>query len=144
MRRAAFLLTLLVLTGCSRHTPPQGRWEGGYDTAEAMVAARVEIDSKGLVSIAAPNAEDVGDDENKRAEMRNHLAAGLAQSWDQVEPRLMDFDGRVFRRPNGIAPQMIWEKDKKQMWIVAYLGRKPAIKFLLHPVDDFSDSPWQD
>jgi hypothetical protein len=142
MHRALLLIALLLVAGCTRHTPPEGRWEGSYDTAEAMVTARVEIDSKGLVRISAPNAEDVGDDEDKRAEMRSNLAAGLAAGWDDIEPRAMDFDGRVFRKPHGIAPQMVWEKDKKQMWIVAYLGKKPAIKFLLHPVDDFSENPW--
>lgn len=135
-------LAIVLLAGCSLHAPPKGRWEGTYDTAEAMVAARVEIDAKGLVRASAPNAEDVGDNEDDRAAMRRTLAAGMARAWDDVEPRAMDFDGRVFRKPKGIAPQMIWEKARKQMYIVVYLGKKPAIKFLLRPVDDFSDDPW--
>ncbi len=136
------LFAVLILAGCSSHKPPVGRWEGTYDTAEAMVAVRVEIDSAGLVSLSAPNAEDVGDSEDNRATMRRSLAAGLDAEWGDVQPRPMDFDGRVFRRPGGIAPQMIWEKDREQMYAVVYLGKKAAIKFLLHPVDDFSSDPW--
>jgi hypothetical protein len=136
------LFAVVFLAGCSAHAPPVGRWEGTYDTAEAMVAVRVEIDSKGLVRSSAPNAEDVGDSEDTRAAMRQTLAQGLAGGWDDVEPHAMDFDGRVFRKPHGIAPQMIWEKATKQMYVVVYLGKKPAIKFLLRPVEEFSDDPW--
>jgi hypothetical protein len=140
--RAAVVLALLFLAGCSGHKPPEGRWEGTYDTAEAMVAARVEIDDKGLIRVTAPNAEDVGDAEDTRAAMRQNLAAGLAANWDEVTPRAMDFDGRTFRKPGGIAPQMIWDAKKKRMYLVVYLGKKPGIKILLRPVDDFSDDPW--
>ena len=142
--RAPFvvLLAALLLAGCSRHVPPQGRWEGTYDSAEAMVAARVEIDEKGSVRLEAPNAENVGDNEDTRATMRQNLAAGLATAWASVEPRPMDFDGTVFRRPGGIAPQMIWDASGKQMSIVVYLGVKEPIRFKLQAVDDFSQNPW--
>ncbi|HEY1707746.1 MAG TPA: hypothetical protein VGG10_05740 [Rhizomicrobium sp.] len=142
--RAPFLalVAVVLLTGCTRHPPPQGRWEGTYDTAEAMVAARVEIDDKGNVRITAPNAEDVGDNEDSRAAMRQNLAAGLATGWNSVEPRPMDFDGHVFRKPGGIAPQMIWDAKAKQMSIVVYLGVKEPIRFKLQSVDDFSQNPW--
>lgn len=143
MRRGllAFLMVLLV-AGCSRHTPPAGRWEGTYDSADAMVVARVEIDSKAGIRISAPNAENVGDNEDDRAAMRQHLAAGLASGWDEVEPRTMDFDGRIFRKPNGIAPQMMWEAGKKRMYLVVYLDKRPGMKIPLRAVDDFSDDPW--
>lgn len=142
--RIAFVAMLAVLTlaGCSRHTPPVGRWEGTYDTAEAMIAARVEIDSSGLVRIAGPNAEDVGDAEDDRAAMRLNLAAGLGSAWDTIEPRKMDFDGEVFRKPGGIAPQMIWNKNNGVMYVVIYPGKKSGIKVKLHKVDDFSENPW--
>ena len=136
------LLVVVLLAGCSAHKPPVGRWEGTLDTAEAMVAARVEIDDKGLVRVTAPNAEDVGDAEDTRAAMRQSLAAGLAANWDEVPPREMDFDGHTFRKRGGIAPQMIWDAEKKRMYLVVYLGKKPGINILLRPVDDFSDNPW--
>jgi hypothetical protein len=138
----ALLLAVVVLAGCSRHVPPQGRWEGTYDSADAMVAARVEIDGKSYVRVMAPNAENVGDNEDSRATMRQNLSAGLATGWATVEPRPMDFDGRVFRKPGGIAPQMIWDAGNKQMSIVVYLGVREPIQFRLQSVDDFSQNPW--
>jgi hypothetical protein len=107
-----------------------------------MVIARVEIDAKGDIRVSAPNAEDVGDNEDDREAMRQNLAAGLASGWSDVEPRSMDFDGHVFRKPGGIAPQMVWNADKKQMSIVVYLGKRPGMRFPLHAVKDFSDDPW--
>lgn len=143
MRRGALaLLMVLVVAGCSRHTPPAGRWQGTYDSADAMVAARVEIDSKGGIRISAPNAENIGDNEDDRAAMRQHLAVGLAGGWDEIEPRTMDFDGHTFRKPGGIAPQMVWDADKKRMYLVVYLGKNPGMKIALRAVDDFSEDPW--
>jgi hypothetical protein len=143
MARAAFaLLLVLILSGCTRHTPPAGRWEGTYDSAAAMVAARVEIDSKGNISVSAPNAENVGDNADDRAAMRQHLASDLANGWEEVEPRKMEFDGHTFRKPNGIAPQMVWDAKKKRMYLVVYLGKNPGMTIPLRTVDDFSDDPW--
>lgn len=138
----AFLFVLLV-AGCSRHTPPpQGLWEGTYETAEAMVAARIEIDAKGNIRVSAPNAEDVGDNEDDRAAMRQKLAGGLSAGWNEVEPRTMEFDGRTFRKPGGIAPQMVWYASRKQMILVVYPGKKSAIRIPMRPVEAFSDDPW--
>jgi hypothetical protein len=107
-----------------------------------MVTARVEIDPKGNIRVSAPNAENVGDNEDDRAAMRQHLVAGLASGWDEVEPRKMDFDGRTFRKPNGIAPQMVWDAERKRMYLVVYLGKNPGMTIPLRAVSDFSDDPW--
>jgi hypothetical protein len=73
--------------------------------------------------------------------MREKLAASLASSWGSVEGRAMDFDGRVFRKPGGIAPQMEWNPDSKTMTVVVYFGMKTA-RIPLHQVKDFSADPW--
>jgi len=137
-------LAVLVLAGCSRHAPPAGRWEGTHDSSAAMVVARVEIDPKGNIRVSAPNAENVGDNEDDRVAMRQHIAEGLASGWDEVEPRKMDFDGHTFRKPNGIAPQMVWDARKKRMYLIVYLGKNPGMTIPLKTVDDFSDDPWAD
>jgi hypothetical protein len=53
----------------------------------------------------------------------------------------MDFDGRVFRKPGGVAPQMEWNPDSKKMTVVVYLGMK-TVRIPVHVVKDFSDDPW--
>ncbi|HEY5239161.1 MAG TPA: hypothetical protein VIJ62_12330, partial [Rhizomicrobium sp.] len=74
--------------------------------------------------------------------LRTRLAGDLAAAWQDAESKPMDFDGREFHKPGGIARQMIWDADKKQMTLVLYLGTDPAIYIPMRQVSDFSDNPW--
>jgi hypothetical protein len=74
--------------------------------------------------------------------MRDKLASDLAAGWESVDSRVMDFDGSAFRKPGGIAPQMIWKAKSRQMWVVVYLGTRPGLRIAMHEVGDFSDNPW--
>src|SRR5580704_7320404 len=94
------VLCLAFVAGCSHgQQPPAGRWEGTYETDDDMVVVRVEIAANGTVYLSAPDAIDIGaTPSDQRGPMRERLANGLASSWDSVEGRRMDFDGRVFRK----------------------------------------------
>jgi hypothetical protein len=74
--------------------------------------------------------------------MRQRLAEDLAQGWDEVAPRAMDFDGGVFRKPGGVAPQAIWDAKSRTMQLVVYLGARSALNIPMRAVGDFSDNPW--
>jgi hypothetical protein len=145
MRKTALVLaTALALLSCSHPAPPAGRWQGTYESADTMIAARLEIGPDGLVRVSAPNLRDIGAaSQDDRVQMRDKLASDLAGDWDGVEPRAMDFDGSAFRKPGGIAPQMIWEAKTRRMWIVVYLGTRPGLRIALHEVRDFSDDLWR-
>jgi hypothetical protein len=141
MRIAALaVLIALALAACSHPKPPAGRWEGTYESADTMLAARLEIEDDGQVRVSAPDLLDVGPDERDAA--RGKLAADLASDWDRVAPRKMDFDGETFRKPGGIAPQIVWKAKSKQMWLVVYLGTRPGLRIAMREVGDFSDDPW--
>ncbi|MBS0469518.1 MAG: hypothetical protein JSR60_00500 [Proteobacteria bacterium] len=140
------LLTLiaciLVLAGCSKPAAPAGRWEGTFESHDTFVAARLEI-SGGLVRISAPDVTDDNvSEESDREQMRQNMAARLAGAWGEIEPRPMDFDGTTFRKPGGIAPQIVWDSKSNVMTLYVYLGVRPVIKIPLRPVKDFSDDPW--
>src|SRR6185437_3084241 len=107
MRKLAFVLvTAVALLSCSHPAPPVGRWEGTYESNDVMVAVRLEIGTDGQVRVSAPNLQDVGAaSEDDRVQMRDKLANDLATDWENAVPRAMDFDGGVFRKPGGIAPQ---------------------------------------
>jgi len=144
MRPALVVLALAAcLAACSKPAPPQGRWEGGYSGGGAMVAARVEVEADGRVRVSAP---DITSLENAKPEIlaqnRDKLAADLASGWDGVAPRPFDFDGTTFRKPGGIAPQMVWDKASNQMTLELYIGTNPALPVALRPVAEFHDSPW--
>lgn len=133
-------LTVLVLGACSHPAPPQGRWEGTYESGDAMIAARLEVEADGQVRVSAPDLLDIGSD--GRDAMREKLAADLAGGWGEVVPRPMDFDGETFRKPGGIAPQMVWKAQGRQMWLVVYLGTRPGLRIPMREVGDFSDNPF--
>jgi hypothetical protein len=140
---AAVLLVCAMLGACSRAAPPVGRWEGVYESADTMIAARMEVEADGTVRVSAPDLSNISAaNEDDRVAMRQKLSDGLAAAWSDVAPRKMDFDGKVFRKPGGIAPQMVWNADAKQMTVVVYLGVRPSISIPLRAVSDFSANPW--
>lgn len=140
----ALLLVAVTLAGCSKPQPPQGRWEGTYDDGSTFIAARMEIGADGLVSVMAPDVTDVTpSSKDDVLMMRETMAQRLAGAWGEVVPRKMDFDGKTFRRPNGIAPQAEWEDASKSMTLYVYIGTRPVIKMPMRPVSEFSDNPWR-
>lgn len=133
----------LALAACSKPTPPQGHWQGAYDSGGTLVVARVEITANGQVRLSAPDLTNTQNaDTGQRQQMRERLAAQLADGWDDVAPRAMDFDGETFRKPGGIAPQITWNKTTRQMTLVLYLGNAAPIYIPLQHVGAFSDNPW--
>lgn len=143
MRRTALCLMLFALCGCSRPQPPQGHWEGGYEAGGTLVAARVEIGPDGLVKVSAPDiiaGESAKPDQLQQ--MRDKLAADLSAGWSSVTPRPFDFDGDTFRKPGGVAPQMVWDKATNQMTLELYIGANAALPVPLRPVSEFHDNPW--
>ena len=144
--RKLVLLACVVMTvslaACSKPAPPVGRWEGGYEANGTVVAARVEILPSGAVKVSAPDITNVSSKPEVIEELRARLASDLANGWSEVKPRDFDFDGQTFRKPGGVAPQMVWDKATNQMTLELYIGTRPALPVPLRPVSDFHDSPW--
>jgi hypothetical protein len=144
-RRALFSALLLpfVLFACSKPKAPVGKWEGGYQSIATLVVARVEVMPDGQVRVSAPDVTNLElATADRLAQLRQQLAADLATSWDGVAPRPFDFDGDTFRKPGGIAPQMVWDKKTNQMTLELYIGANAALPVPLRPVPDFHDDPW--
>jgi hypothetical protein len=143
MRFAAVsLVLLLAVTACSKPAPPVGKWEGGYEMGGDLVAARVEVLPSGQVKVSAPDITNAMGPRDQIQELRARLAADLTNSWSEVAPRNFDFDGTTFRKPGGIAPQMVWDKASNQMTLELFIGARPALPVPLHPVSDFHDNPF--
>ena len=137
---AVFFAILLAVSACSKPKPPVGKWEGGYQSGGDLVVARVEILPSGQVKIMAPDITNLP--QTQIGEYRARLAADLANGWSGVAPRDFDFDGKTFRKPGGVAPQMIWDKDSNHLTLQLYIGARPALPVPLRPVDNFHDNPW--
>jgi len=137
-----FVVLAAALAACSKPTPPVGKWEGGYEQGGDLVAARVEVLASGQVKVSAPDITNAMGPRDQIDELRARLAADLANSWSQVSPRSFDFDGTTFRKPGGIAPQMVWDKASNQMTLELFIGARPALPVPLRPVSDFHDNPF--
>lgn len=142
MRLAVLLWLFLGLAACSKPSPPVGKWEGGYETGGDLVAARVEILPNGQVKVMAPDYTNAIGSRDQIDRLRARLAASLANGWSDVKPRRFEFDGKTFRKPGGVAPQMVWDKDSNQMTLQLYIGARPALPVPLRPVDGFHDNPF--
>jgi len=137
-----FAVLAAALAGCSKPQPPVGKWEGGYESGGDLVVARVEILPSGQVKVMAPDFTNAMGSREQIEELRARLAAGLANGWPDVAPRSFDFDGKTFRKPGGIASQMVWDKATNHMTLELYIGARPAMPVPLRPVDDFHDNPF--
>ena len=136
----AALLGLLLLTACADPRPPVGRWEGAYEDPGVIIVARLEIDSAGQVRVSAPNAitDAAPVSDSERADLHARLESGLALSWPSVAPLPLVFDGHVFHKRGGVAPQLEWDKSARRMILVFYSGNRPSIRVALAPVQTFT------
>ena len=141
-KRLLFAIAAMALASCGKPQPPVGKWEGGYEAGGDLVAARVEILASGGIKISAPDVTNAMGSRDQIDAMRAQLAADLANGWSGVDPRSFDFDGKTFRKPGGVAPQMIWDKDTNQLILELYIGARPAMPVPLRPVNDFHDNPF--
>jgi hypothetical protein len=108
-----------------------------------MVDAWLEILPNGTVRICAPDILDVGDpSQEDRTAMHARLAQDLSDAWGEVKLRTYDFDGHIFRKPGGFAPQMEWNPKKREMKLVFYFGTQKSIHIDMKPVNDFSEDRW--
>jgi len=139
---AVFLAALVAVSACSKPTPPVGKWEGGTESGGTLVVARVEILPNGQVKIMAPDITNVMGPRERIDQLRARLSADLTNGWSEVQPRSFEFDGKTFRKPGGIAPQMVWDKASNHLTLQLYIGSRPAMPVPLRPVDDFHDNPF--
>jgi len=138
-RLAALSVFGLALCACADPKPPAGRWEGLYEDAGVIIVARLEIGADGSVRVSAPNAitSDSPLSPPERADLVQQLQARLAASWPSVEPLPLDFDGHVFRKPGGVAPQLEWDAERKRMTMIYYSGNRASVRVALTPVGEF-------
>jgi hypothetical protein len=135
----ALFLGVLVLGACSDPQPPVGRWQGVYEDAGVIIAARLEISQNGAIRVSAPNAI-TGESPlppEERDGLRRRLEDGLAVSWPSVEPLRLQFDGKAFRKPGGVAPQLEWDSARRQMTLVYYSGNRSSVRVPLTAVSEF-------
>ena len=135
---AASALLCLGLFACADPQPPTGRWEGVYEDPGVIIVARLEIAPDGKVRVSAPNAitEKSELSPSDRIALVRELQARLDASWPAVAPLPLEFDGQVFRKPGGVAPQLEWDASRKRMTMVYYSGSRNSVRVALSSVGE--------
>jgi hypothetical protein len=133
---AASALLCLGLFACADPHPPAGRWEGVYEDPGVIIVARLEIAPDGKVRVSAPNAITDKSELSPadRIALVRELQARLDASWPAVAPLPLEFDGSVFRKPGGVAPQLEWDASRKRMTMVYYSGNRNSVRVVLTSV----------
>lgn len=135
----AILVAGLGLSACADPKPPVGRWQGDFAGNDVMIVARVEILANGMVRASAPDAladfPSLSADEIEATHAK--LLAGLEMAWPNVAARTFHFDGKIFRKPEGVAPQMEWDDKTKKLTLIVYLGTQPSVRVTMEPVAAF-------
>lgn len=136
---AASALLSLGLFACADPLPPTGRWEGVYEDPGVIIVARLEIATDGTIRVSAPNAitSESALSPAERIDLVRQLQAKLNASWPAVEPMRLEFDGRAFRKPGGVAPQLEWDSGSKHMTMVYYSGTRNSVRVALTSVGEF-------
>jgi hypothetical protein len=135
------LAAALALTGCADPKPPVGRWQGAYSGDDIMIAARLEIGADSSIRISAPDAISDHFTEmsvEERNAIQARLETGLEKAWPQIDPIAFSFDGKTFRKPGGVAPQMEWDDKTRTMTVIVYPGTHASVRMKLMPVDQFT------
>jgi hypothetical protein len=132
-----FILAATFACGPQK-TPPPGRWQGVYESRSEIILVRLEIEPGGAIYLSAPNVTDIdGASADDRGAIRQKLNSELETAWNGIEPRVLEFDGSVFRKPGGVAPQLEWDADTRRMAAIIYIGMKPGIRIPLQAVARF-------
>jgi hypothetical protein len=128
----------LALSACADPRAPVGRWEGVYEDADVIIVARLEITKDGVVRVSAPNAitERVALSPAERSRLLGQLQSGLAASWPAVKPLPLEFDGSIFRKPGGVAPQLEWDAERRRMTMFYYSGTRASVRVSLTEVGE--------
>jgi hypothetical protein len=130
----------VTLSACADAYPPTGRWEGLYEDSGVIIVARLEIADSGKIRVSAPNAitSDHPLSPAERIGIIQQLQTRLAASWPSVLPLPLEFDGHVFRKPGGVAPQLEWDADRKRMTMIYYSGNRSSVRVPLSSVGEFA------
>lgn len=143
LTRIAFLFCVCVTAACSGQSqPPVGRWQGTFEDSRLILVVRLEIDPKGAVRVSAPNAIGAFDSmaEEERAALRARLIGEASKTWAAVGPMPLEFDGKEFHKPGGVAPQLVWDAGGKRMTMIYYSGNRASIRVPLDAVGAFDNS----
>lgn len=131
------LLCVWVLVACSNPEAPQGRWEGFSQSANWIVAVRLQVDKGNIIHATALSIEVTDTTLPERVNLARKIKRMLPEEWEHAPEGKVDFSNNVLRRKGGVAPLFIFDPRQKTMTFNFYAGGKLTEHIKLYPVKNF-------
>ena len=139
-RTIAFIaaLTLTWASACGSSQAPQGRWEGFSQSAEWLVAVRLQVDSGNKIHSTALSVSVEGISLPRRMELTRKIKQTLIRQWPAAVVAKVDYANKTLTKAGGVAPLFVFDPKSGAMTFHFYAGGKLTEKIKLYPVKDFA------
>lgn len=138
---ATLLAVLAFLSGCSGSQAPVGRWEGHFESAEWLVAVRLQVDKGNIIHATALSVGVAGVSGMQRLELTQKIKSRLVEEWPAAAGGEIDYyrDGTL-RRKGGFAPLFTFDPADRTMTFYFYAHGKLTERIKLYPVTSFAQA----
>lgn len=137
MKIAAVAVAVLALTACGTEEAPVGRWEGYSESANWIVAVRLQVDKENVIHATALSIQVKDTTLPERLNLTNKIKRMLPLEWEHAVRGKVDFRNNILRRAGGVAPLFVFKPQDRSMTFNFYAGGKLTEHVRLHPVKNF-------
>jgi hypothetical protein len=137
IRMFVLACTFLALTGCGAEEAPVGRGEGFSESADWIVAVRLQVDKGNVIHATALSIQVKDTTLPERLSLTNKIKRMLPREWEHAVRGKVDFRNNILRRAGGVAPLFVFKPADRTMTFNFYAGGKLTKHVRLHPVKNF-------
>jgi hypothetical protein len=131
-------MALTLLSACSGSQAPPGRWEGFSQSAEWLVAVRLQVDPGNTIHSTALSVSIEGVSLPRRLELTRKIKRTLVEQWPEAVVGKIDYKNRTLTKAGGVAPLFAFDPKSGSMTFHFYAGGKLTEKIKLYPVKYFA------
>jgi hypothetical protein len=132
------LVLSLAIAGCGGGDAPQGRWEGFSQSANWLVAVRLQVDKGNVIRATALSVGVDGVSLPRRMELTRQIKSALPQQWPMAPVGQIDFKDNIITKAGGFAPLFVYDPRSQTMTFQFYAGGRLTERVKLHPVRQFA------
>lgn len=131
-------LALSWLSACGSSEAPRGRWEGFSQSAEWLVAVRLQVDPGNTIHSTALSVSIEGVSLPRRLELTRKIKRTLVEQWPEAVAGKIDYRNRTLTKAGGVAPLFDFDPKSGSMTFHFYARGKLTEKIKLYPVKYFA------
>ena len=141
-RTIGFIIALALTwaSACGDTQAPPGRWEGFSQSAEWLVAVRLQVDPGNTIHSTALSVGIEGVTLPRRLELTRKIRETLVAQWPDAVVGKIDYRDGTITRAGGVAPLFVFDRKSGSMTFHFYAGGKLTEKIKLYPVKFFAEA----